>query len=288
MTEATPQRIIQRIVVAIDVSTDSVAALEGAAQLAAGLQVGLRGLYVQDSDLMSAADVPFVKEIQSLTLSTQSLSGKGLRRQMDVQAVHARRLLEWAANMAGVACEFMVRSGRVAHELIAAAEETDLILLGKASLGTSSRKKLGNTARTVLCESTAPVMVFREGLHLGWPIMVLYDGSESADRALRIATELAAWRNVGYLFVMLSAEPPEQARSTQQRLTERCRNVPGLHFRPLSSVDIQHIYEAAREEEAGMVILPGDSPMLDGAGLQQLLYTVDQPVMLVRAGPCRS
>jgi nucleotide-binding universal stress UspA family protein len=279
--------MIRRIVVAIDVSMDSVAALQAAAQLAAGLRVTLHGLFVQDTDLISAADVPFVKEVRPLTVSTVELSGAMLRRQIDVQAVHARRLLEWAANMAGVPFEFSIRSGNVARELINAATETDLILLGKASLGASSRRKLGTTARTVLCESSAPVMVFREGLHLGWPIMVLYDGSPSAERALLTAVELARWRQVGYLFVMVWAREPEEQREIQHRLTETySSHVPGLHFRPLAKLDIQSVDAASREEEAGIIIVPGDSRILDGAGLQEFLYAVDQPVMLVRDSRC--
>ncbi|MGB7837261.1 MAG: universal stress protein, partial [Terrimicrobiaceae bacterium] len=54
---------IRRILVALDASAHSRAALEAACELALGLDAELSGLFVEDINLLRLAQLPFASEI---------------------------------------------------------------------------------------------------------------------------------------------------------------------------------------------------------------------------------
>jgi len=54
---------IRRILVAMDTLSDNQAVLESAAELAAQLEAELTGLFVEDTDLLQAAELPVSLEV---------------------------------------------------------------------------------------------------------------------------------------------------------------------------------------------------------------------------------
>ncbi|MCS3632162.1 hypothetical protein GGP55_002775 [Salinibacter ruber] len=67
-----------------------------------------------------------------------------------------------------------------------AVEEADLVALGKTSTQ-SSRRRLGTTSEALPAESSAPVLVLRRAPRRCPPPSAYYDGSETAQQALRTA-----------------------------------------------------------------------------------------------------
>ncbi len=63
----TKQTAIQRILLALDASPQSVAALDTATELAGRLGAELTGLFVEDTDLLRMAALPFAAEIGRLS-----------------------------------------------------------------------------------------------------------------------------------------------------------------------------------------------------------------------------
>ena len=282
MNEEPRRKPLRRIMIGLDASSHSQAALEAAAALAADLRVELQGVFVEDTELLRAADVFFVREVVWLSTCASETDSDRIQRQMEAQAMRARLMLEEAATAAGARYRFVVKRGEVSNELLEAARGADLVLLGKSSLGGSTRK-LGRTAEFLLSGSPTPVMVLRQGLHLGLPILALYDGSAGSETALRMAVDLALWRGTGQLFVLVWAGDAETQRDIQHRITERYGAVfEGLHFRPLSRLEPDVVADVAWDEEAGLVIVSIDSPLFRPAGLGPFLNEVDHPVLLVR------
>ena len=85
----------ERIVVALDASPHSLAALRAAAQLAATIQAELYGLFVEDSDLLRLCDLPFCQEIGSFSATVRRLDSRSVERTLRVRAGHVQRLSPW-------------------------------------------------------------------------------------------------------------------------------------------------------------------------------------------------
>ncbi|MEJ2343030.1 MAG: universal stress protein [Gemmatimonadales bacterium] len=95
MADEAPARptSIRRIVVALDASRSSLAALEAAAELAAAVNAELAGLFVEDENLVRLAGLPLAREFDRISERPRSMDTAQLRRHMARQAQQARRAL---------------------------------------------------------------------------------------------------------------------------------------------------------------------------------------------------
>ncbi|RMF22573.1 MAG: hypothetical protein D6760_07195 [Deltaproteobacteria bacterium] len=270
---------VRRILVALDASEHSLAALEAAAEMAARLRAELEGLYVEDSDLLRAASLPFARELSAYGGGRREMSGASMERTLRARAARLRRALEAAAERAGVAWSFRTARGRVARELLSAAEQADMLVVGKAGVATTRRVRAGSVARQVVSGARRTVVVLQRGSAIGRPVLVWYDGSEAGRRALRTGARLAEsdHRNIGILI-------PEGAEA--KRLAEGARTVLAEEGLPSRAIvvraDLGPVLAAMRDARCRTLVLPAPARLDDGRQASSVLLDyIDCPVVLV-------
>lgn len=271
---------IRRILVALDASPPSLAALRAAAELAARLDAELVGLFVEDITLLRLAELPFARETSLLTRSSQEFNREHIEQHLRSRARQARRALQALANRQHLRWSFRVAKGIIARELLNAAEEYDLIILGKS--GWSRRRRLGSTARVLISEAPHQAMILQQGAHLGLPIGVIYDGSSLSRKALSEAVHLLFHRE-GWLVVLILASTQERAQALQKEIgLELHGRGLHVHFRWLVNADSTRLSELARGEKVGLLIVPGETQILQGEALADLLNRTEVPVLVLR------
>jgi nucleotide-binding universal stress UspA family protein len=181
--------VAERVLVALDASPQSQAALRAAARVAAAMQAELLGLFVEDANLFHLCNSPFCREVGLRTAVVRQLESQTVERQLRVLAAEMRRSLARVAGEAQVHWSFQVTRGAVEHELLTAAENSVLLSLGRTSWLTGSR--LGSTTRMVVQRTLRPLLILGNHDGLTHPLTVIYNGSPSADRALALAVRLA-------------------------------------------------------------------------------------------------
>lgn len=275
-------RLFRRILVALDDSPHSRAALDMAVRLAADLETELEGLFIKDENLLRAAQLPFAKEVRSHSVSPKSLDDRRVERQLRYQAERAEAALQEATEQFEVAYNFRVVEGQVTRELLRAAEEADLIAMGKTSTQ-SSRRRLGTTSHTLLSESPTPVLVLRRSGRRRQPILTYYDGSDAAQLALRVAAHLASGGASRPLKVFLPATDEEETEQLRTEVEKKYGDrISQLGVRPLTEIEIARIATLARREGRGLFVMPGGTTPLSDASLQRFLYELDRPLLVVR------
>ncbi|HTN53059.1 MAG TPA: universal stress protein [Anaeromyxobacter sp.] len=180
----------RRILVGMDASAASRGALATAAALAGRLGSELTGLFVEDEDLLRLATLPFGAVVRPGG-EEERLDPDAAERALRALAAHAREELERAAASHRVACSFRVARGRVAREVLAAAEGVDLVVLGAAGHGRPSRGAVGDTARAAAVRARTSVLLLARGSSLGGGVVAVDDGSAAGARALGVARSLA-------------------------------------------------------------------------------------------------
>ena len=273
-------RAFRRILVALDGSPHSRAALRLAVALAADLEAELNGLFVKDENLLRAAQLPFAKEVRAHSVPPKTLSDRRVERQLRRQAERAEAALEDVAGSSGVTYNFRVVEGQVASELLRAAGEADLLAMGKTSTE-SSRRRLGSTSRTLLTESSTPVLVLRRTDYRRPPLFTYYDGSETARTALRVTAQLASHGASLTVFV-----PADDEADTEQ-LRDEVHEAVGartsqVQVRPLSAFEVDRLAPIARRTGPGLFVMPEGCAPLTRTSLQRFLYELDGPLLVVR------
>ncbi len=277
MTAPEAELALRRILVALDVSEQSRAALEAAARLAEGLNAELVGLFVEDSDLLRMAELPVTRLVGAR--GTGSLDPAMLRRAFKVQAAEARAALERTAEQWQIKWSFRIAQGSSAEAVVAEAGDFDLVALGRTSRPAVRTAPLGATARRTAMAASCSVLVSRSGKRAGCPLVALYEGGV---RALPLTAQLARVFACS-LIVGVLADTPERAAALEGEAATWLREA-GLRGRVerLDAAEAAAIHDLVQRRDAGLLVVDQRGPLASKLDLEGLLETQEVPVLLLR------
>jgi nucleotide-binding universal stress UspA family protein len=279
---AADQLEIRRILVALDASPSSLSALHSAVELAAGLEAELIGLYVEDTNLLRLAQLPFAREVSAFSATLRRLEALELERQLKTQAERMRQILSRLCAEQGVSWQFQVSRGAVGAEILAAAVNADLMVIGKIGRSFPGTRRTGSITRLIVSQRPGMTLILQTGTLLSYPVILLYDGSEQAKKALNAVGHLAKAHD-GRLTVLIVADSKDQARRLEMDVIQQLQEYElGADFRLLVRYTLEQIARQIRREGSGPVVIPCEPDVDDKEPLSSLIDEVTNPVLLVR------
>ena len=274
--------VVRRILVALDASKSSLAALDAAVELAAQLEAELLGVFVEDVRLLRLAEAPYAREIRYPPASEVPVDRASMESKLKAQSHRAERALASAAARAGVSWSFRAVRGNVGAELRAAAEQADLVAMGRMGWSLGRHMRIGSAALELLAGALPVLLLSERSTPSRAPFLAIFDGSGGARRALLVAADLAK-AAARQLTVLIAGADPKAARSLQHEASEALKG-SGLEvlYRYVDA-DAQGLLRALQMEKAGCLVL-GGGELLEGLPpLESLLLQIDLP-LLVLAG----
>jgi len=260
------QPAIRQILVAMDTLSDNLAVLESAAVLAAQLQAELTGLFVEDTDLLQAAELPVSLEVMLWSARERNPTENEMARALRALAARIQKDLAQAAKRAHVRWSFKVVRGPRLQVFMEAGEGSDLMLVGPA-----------RSSRVPRYSPQGPPK------RLG-AVCVLYTGTAAARRALTMAMKLTGKDRV-QVKVLLAGTDLQEVRSAESGLDEYLKD-PRLAVRFLdleAGADDQVLIDLLGRVEPGALIVPADNRLTqDPLLFQRLQSAVNCPIMFVR------
>jgi nucleotide-binding universal stress UspA family protein len=189
MSEASAK--LRRILLPLDVSRDSLTALQVAFDLAKVLGAEISGLFIEDAQLVAAGNLPFAREVGSLSGIARRIGGVELEHRFRAVASKARAALAEAGERLNVQFSFQIGRGDVPAEILTAAAKADIVVLGKAGWSVGAFRKPGRTCLGVLSRSRIPVLIVEHGTTFSAPILAVTDGTPAGRRAVEFASDLS-------------------------------------------------------------------------------------------------
>ena len=246
---------VRRILVALDASSQSRAALETAAELAAMHEAELHGVYVEDINLIRLARHPAAREVDPLSATPGPADPRRLERRFKRAAAEAERALAETAARQRVRWAFRVARGAVTSVLLEAAVESDLIALGRAGGGTRGPGRLGSTAREITSRRAQSVLVLQGQLRPGQTVVTLYDGSASCQRAVAAAARLCE-RLGAELVLIIPAADEQRASQLQTAATEMLADLPvRTRSHTLVGANLDVVLRAVHDERPALCVV---------------------------------
>lgn len=260
-----------RILVALDTAQLGSDALLAAAELASQLQAELAGLFIEDTNLLRLASLPFAQEICCWSATQRPLDLASMEQALRSRAREVRESVASIARQENVPWSFAIRRGSLLHVTLEAGEDADLLVLRRSELSAiGSHPASASTSRRA-----HPMRPPKQ------PILALYDGTPSGKRALLTGVYLADERKVE-LIVLLSGHPHHR----QQRLEEAKQLVnhagTPIHFAPQTITEIGPLIEWAKTRHCSIVLMNRHHELLDAQTTDMLLKGLDCPLAVVR------
>jgi nucleotide-binding universal stress UspA family protein len=249
-TDASPstQPVAEYILVALDASPHSRAALAAAVELATALHLELRGLFVEDIGLLHLCGLPFGQEIGSFTAKPRRLEQTHMEHEFRIQASLLRKIMADVAGQQRIAWSFQVVRGAVTDHVLAAATSAQIVSLGR--VGHSPGKRIGSTARAVARQTQRPVVIQSTNRKLAGPFTVVHTGTMAAGNAVALALRLADQDHSPLTILVFSDLPADQ-------LERQLANAGGEAYIHRVA-DLRDLVVDLRGATIGTVILPVD------------------------------
>jgi hypothetical protein len=263
--------------VALDPGAPQETVVQAAVSLGEGGVSELLGLFVEDVALLSLSRLPMVREI-TFEAAERALSAEQVELHFRTQATRLRAIFEAGARRAGLRHAFRVARGEVMAELLKAAAEYDVMVLGHSR--SHSAQALAQRLRLaeLLRQGPATLVFVQERWPTGRRVMTWFGGRDG-DRALRLAAAISRAEDLE-LSVLLSDESGR--REELQRAAQELLGARAARFVGISRTGVRELARAAVTEDARVLLLPGAALSTGPTLVTELLKRVECSVITTR------
>ena len=245
---------MRRIAVTLDACQVSSRTLEEAVQLAASMGAQLEGIFVEDIDLIQLAELPFVREVRSVSRSENAINLTRMEQELRVLARRAERMLGEHAARRNVSWSFRIWRGSIDTELLTADTDADVFALTRMGAG------LARPARTKA-------------------VSVVFNGTDASTRALETAMSLTTdpFRELN---ILLPAENEAEARRLQEMATRQL----GEYAASADFIQLKDgsLNDVLADSNSAVLIVERDNKLLQAPSLRRSLNNLNCPLLIVR------
>lgn len=131
---ATTRRVIRRrLVLEVWHGASDAPTMHTAAQFASMLDLGLHGLFIEDTSMLALAELEFVREIRLPTYEWETINAGRMQAELRHAAAAARRRLDQVAATVGVPTAFEILRGDPDDALAATLTADDVVVLAASA-----------------------------------------------------------------------------------------------------------------------------------------------------------
>lgn len=273
---------LTRIIVALDAASPSKTLLKTAVELAARLNAELRGIFVEDEDLLRLAGLPFARQFAMTRTGASAFDTQTTERELKLLAARARRAFEEAARRNKIRHSFHVVRGQLSTALAAGAAAGDLVVMLGRSRPLLRYFRTGRPSRAFLLNLDCSVLLVESGVELPRTIFAAFDGSESSVRALRLAERLATASNSSLDVILLVESKDDQVGLSARAREILAGSLTQFWIEAIPAENFEALCERVHGTNAGLLVLGAGSPSLSSLSREQIIERLDGPVLFVR------
>jgi len=281
MLEIPREETFRQILVAVDDSSHSRAALKSAVSFAKRFEAHLKALYVEDINLHKAAGIQTLQEVNALTGKVRTVKREYISVQLSRISTRLRRLLEFIGRQTGIEHSFTSIKGDIENTLLEHARhsEVDLVALGRMSRRIGRCGEVGSTAGCIIENLDKPVLILNREAHLGNSISLIYDADADQEALFELSEQVLSRYNSKLSIVSTSPkdDKDEGLNSFIDRITAM-----GIPHRIIEAHDADpHMFSLMlMRMNPGLIIADRNHQLLKGSNLNQFMRHTSSPLLL--------
>jgi nucleotide-binding universal stress UspA family protein len=281
MTEEDTTILLRHILVAVDTSPHSRAALEAAVALAKVMHANVSGIFVQEKHWSQITRLPSSIAINEFTGEPSSLEEDNMRREIERLGKRLRRQLQSISRRNEIDHSWKTARGEVSEEILEAARDADLITIGRRGRSLSRGSKLGSTTKSIIRKADKPVLILNEGLRLGHTITAVYNATPQSQKGLRMAVNIAE-KNDSRLSVLVLDEGDQTGSERDKTAEKMVENSDApVNITIFHHPNVGQFLNVVNYQQAGLLVIPKNQSFLRGEALEVTLEHIHCPVLLI-------
>jgi len=253
----------EEVRILLDNQRSQLESLTSAAALARKMKVHLQGLYIEEENLLRAADLTLSREISLWSARERHMTGESIERTLRANARYKQKELEQAARKEKVEYSFQVIRGERVRWVQESVNTSGILFIGGKDLAPKRYRHLK------YCSYSQN------------QLQVIFTGSPASERALKTAVQMAELDKRPLLILTTVGES-----SDELKLREQINILLEKQLKTTISIEAssdEDILSSLRKRQVHMLIVPSDIEWAqDEKQLEKLLQQVSCPVILVR------
>lgn len=268
-----------RVLILLDGSRLSLAALEAAAEIALARNAEVLGVFVEETNLLRTAGYGFAQEVGGSSGLARPLETAALEARMQALAEHARRVLQHTMEQRGLVQTLQLCRGRVAEEVLNLMQPEDVVVLGRVGWSGILGTRLGSTAQALLRQAPGEVLLWTEprSRRESRVVVLLNHNQGSNHRALRAGAELAR-RSKQPLSVLIRTNPKNEQAVAEDVLSFLQRAEITAQVKPIPLAGVDAVIRALQVEGAAQLVISRTSSLITEPGAEALLAQLNLPI----------
>lgn len=267
-----------RILVLLDGSRLSRAALAAAADIAGREGREVLGVFVEEDNLLRSAAYPFTREVGGTSGERRPMDRILLEQRLRRLAERARSALTELEAQRGFPCDLSVIRGHVVDEVLALARPQDLLVLGRSGWSEAIGMRLGSTARGLMHQAPGVVLLWCETRKPVQRVVVLLNDHDDAnERALLAAQSVCRHRQQPVTVVVPAGDGLTASKLADLQAATAVFG-KGCRLRQLASMGAATVARVLREEGASQLVISRQSALFCQPGIEPLLLALNLPV----------
>ena len=281
MSEVYEPICVERILVSLDNSPHSSAALNASISLARQFNAELMGIFIEDINLLNLAEMPFRKEVSEYTAIIREITTDGLTRGITVQSRGITRSFQRLINQTDLQANFSVLRGHVTEMIEKESQKCDLIVIGKRGTNPLSRPRIGSTAKALVQNHRKPLLLIEQDNRLGAPMILLYENSPLGRISLETARFLLDPDEP--LVILLSEEDYESFLKERKVLNQwSSKHQIVVTIQAYRTQAFAQFIQMIAGLKTGLIILPHQNDSPNYQAVEKYFDEITLPILLIR------
>ncbi len=252
---------LKNILIVFDASGCAPVAMQTVIELAVRSQTGIQALYIEDSNLLNAVELPFTREVSLHTAKISNIDSTLMMQKLRTDAESIKKQIEKIAVTRSVSLSFSSMRGQKTQVIKNYRAEVNMVLI-PAVYSTTGRK---------------------DQHHLKHVVAMVYDNhNPSNEKALSIAISQAAKNNY-QLFIIVDSQHSKQyvEQLISQQSADETYQAAVCQIADFSSVD--EVLLLLQKHSPELLVLTEDSRLIDNEqALQHLINSLESDLLLIQ------
>lgn len=267
-----------KVVVRMRGSAASPLILEAATRVARTFRGELRGLFVENEELLALAQMPFAREISLTGLQSRSLSLDVVRKEMQAASATMKREFDRLTRAARIPAHFESIQGAAEEALKHATEDAGILAIGEP-LALATPGIFADILHEITSLSGV-VVVGSAACRAEGPILTIID--PDCDVALLVDTaEKIAEEGNDEVILLIAAQDGAQAEKIEHEAQAAIDTGTRYRFERVGSITPKSLASLVERREAGLVVARIGGPVA-GDDASRFACAVDCPLLLLR------
>ena len=252
---------LKNILIVFDAAGYTPVAMQTVVELAVSSQTGIQALYIEDSNLLNAVELPFTREVSLHTAEISNIDSMLMMQKLRTDAESIKKQIEKIAVTQSVSLSFSSMRGQKTQVIKNRTEESNMVLI--PAVYSSAGRKDQHHLKNVIA-------------------MVYDDHNPSCEMALSIAISQAAKNNY-QLYVIVDSQHSKQ--HVEQLISKQTADVTyqSAVFQIVDFSNVDEVLLLLQRHSPGLLVLTEDSRLIDNEQiLQHLINSLESDILLVR------